>query len=53
MVRDYSFFQCHRCGQMQPDYLIFATSRGNYYCLSHIPWLPRLRVYLRERFTTW
>jgi hypothetical protein len=44
-------FRCARCGLVNPDWLSFGvgfpTRRA--YCLGHIPWWIRLKMWWRER----
>lgn len=46
------YFPCAKCGGINPDFLTFGVGRGRlarHYCLRHIPWWVRVRVWLRER----
>lgn len=46
------YFACHRCGANNPDFLTFGIGYGadaRHYCLNHIPWRTRARMWIRER----
>jgi hypothetical protein len=51
--RDHTFktFRCDRCGAINPDYLSFGVGfpTRRTYCLHHIPWHIRLKMWLKER----
>lgn len=43
------YFRCDRCGITNPDYLTFGVGRDRNYCLNHIPWHVRIKMWWRER----
>lgn len=50
--RNVRYFTCATCGAVNPDFLTFGVGwgvRGRYYCLGHIPWTVRVRMWLRGR----
>lgn len=52
MSRNIKYFTCAKCGTVNPDFLTFGVGLGastRSYCLGHIPWTVRLRMWLRER----
>lgn len=46
-VRQFRYFECHKCGRMNADYLTFGVGEKNY-CLNHIPLWTRIRMKLGE-----
>jgi hypothetical protein len=49
--RTWRLYGCAKrgCDQINPDYLAFGTREGRSYCMAHIPWRSRLRVWWQER----
>ena len=44
-------FTCDKCGTVNPDFLTFGVGHGRgarHYCLTHIPRMVRIRMWLRE-----
>lgn len=53
MIRRTQHFTCARCGTVNPDFLTFGVGLGTnarHYCLGHIPWPTRIRMWIRERW---
>ncbi len=50
-MRETKAFRCARCGTVNPDWLSFAVGHPTRrtYCLNHIPWWIRLKLWWRER----
>ena len=51
-TRKHTFRACVRCGAINDEYETFAAGRlgrERYFCLGHIPWRARVRLWLQER----